>query len=129
MIRGLIWRNKMMTIYKEFEFDAAHNLTQVPPGHKCGNLHGHTFKIIVYLRGAVDPDYGWLVDFGDIRQAVQPVLDQLDHAVLNQIEDLGNPTSENLCVWIWQRLKPALPQLWQLEVKESATSGCLYQGE
>lgn len=117
-----------MTIYKEFEFDAAHNLTQVPEGHKCSNLHGHTFKLIVFLRGNINPDRGWVVDYGDIKEAMEPLLEQLDHAVLNELPGIQNPTSENLCVWIWERLKPAIPQLFKIELKETKSSGCIYQG-
>jgi 6-pyruvoyltetrahydropterin/6-carboxytetrahydropterin synthase len=117
-----------MIIYKAFEFDAAHCLTQVPPGHKCGTLHGHTFKVIVYLKGEVDPERGWVLDFSGIKTVVDPVLEMLDHTVLNEIGELGNPTSENLCLWLWKKLKPEIELLWQIEVKENENSGCLYQG-
>lgn len=117
-----------ITIYKEFEFDAAHRLTQVPDTHKCSNLHGHTFKLIVYLRGDVNPDRGWVVDYGDIKDAMEPLLEQLDHCVLNELPGIDNPTSENLCVWIWERLKPTIPQLFEIELKETRSSGCFYKG-
>jgi 6-pyruvoyltetrahydropterin/6-carboxytetrahydropterin synthase len=117
-----------MIIYKEFEFDAAHCLTRVPDGHKCGTLHGHTFKVIVYLKGDPDPDLGWILDFSSIRERVEPVLDRLDHTVLNDVDGLGNPTSENLCLWLWEKLKPEIEPLYQIEVKENNTSGCLYRG-
>jgi 6-pyruvoyltetrahydropterin/6-carboxytetrahydropterin synthase len=118
-----------MTIYKEFEFDAAHRLTQVPEGHKCSNLHGHTFKLTVFLRGEVNPDRGWVVDYGEIKEVMEPIMEQLDHSVLNDLPGIQNPTSENLCVWIWDRIKPAISQLWQIELKETKSSGCLYSGK
>jgi 6-pyruvoyltetrahydropterin/6-carboxytetrahydropterin synthase len=118
-----------MRIYKEFKFDAAHRLTKVDEGHKCGNLHGHTFVVIIHLEGEVDANRGWILDFNVLRDAVEPVINRLDHAVLNDIEGLDNPTSENLSVWFWSQLKPLLPQLALVEIKENPTSGCVYCGD
>lgn len=118
-----------MQIYKEFTFESAHLLPNVPKGHKCGRLHGHSFSIKVYVEGPVGDTSGWIMDFGDIKKAFKPIYDQLDHYYLNDIEGLENPTSENLARWIWQKLKPALPELSQLEICETCTSGCVYYGE
>src|SRR5919197_833097 len=98
-------------IFKEFTFEAAHRLPNVPEGHKCGRLHGHSFRAEVHVRGQVDPASGWVMDFGDIKEAFAPLHDELDHRFLNEIDGLQNPTSENLARWIWRRLKPRLPQL------------------
>jgi len=116
-------------IYKEFHFEAAHRLPNVPAGHKCARLHGHSFQLRLHLRGPVDPDTGWLLDFGDIKQRFAPLYDQLDHHYLNDIPGLENPTSENIAQWIWTRLKETLPQLSAVEVRETCTSGCIYRGE
>ena len=118
-----------MEIYKEFRIEAAHRLPNVPPGHKCARLHGHSFGIGIHLEGPIDPQAGWVCDFADIRAAMNPVIDQLDHRYLNDIAGLENPTSERLAQWIWQRLKPALPQLSRIVVHETCTSGCEYHGE
>ena len=118
-----------MEIYKEFDFEAAHRLPHAPPGHKCARLHGHSFRVSVHVRGPVDPRAGWVMDFGEIKDAFKPILDRLDHYYLNEIEGLENPTSENLARWIWKRLKPALPQLSKVVVNETCTSGCVYEGE
>lgn len=118
-----------MQIYKEFSFDAAHVLPNVPKGHKCGRLHGHTFYVRIYIEGPVGEQTGWVMDFGDLKAAFKPIYDQLDHYYLNDIEGLENPTSENLAKWIWQRLKPELDLLSLIEVRETCTSGCLYRGE
>lgn len=118
-----------MQIYKEFKFDAAHRLTRVEEGHKCGQMHGHTFVLEVHLEDDVDPKQGWILDFNVLREAVEPIIDQLDHSILNDIEGLENPTSENLVVWFWDQLKPKLPQLAQVVIKENPTSGCIYSGE
>jgi 6-pyruvoyltetrahydropterin/6-carboxytetrahydropterin synthase len=118
-----------MEISKSFHFSAAHMLPNVPKGHKCGRLHGHTFHVEVQLSGAVDPELGWIQDFGDLKRAFEPVEEQLDHRYLNEIEGLENPTSENIARWIWQRLHPALPSLRRVIVRESASSCAIYQGE
>lgn len=118
-----------MQIFKEFSFEAAHRLPNVPTGHKCARLHGHTFYVRIYVDGAVGEHSGWVMDFADIKKAFQPLYDQLDHYYLNDIDGLENPTSENLARWIWSRLKTALPQLSQIEIRETCTSGCVYRGD
>lgn len=123
------YNRPVMDIYKEFDFEAAHRLPNAPPGHKCARLHGHSFRVRVQIRDRVDPRSGWVMDFGDIKAAFKPLLDQLDHYYLNEIPGLENPTSENLARWIWKRLKPALPRLARVEVRETCTSGCVYEGE
>jgi 6-pyruvoyltetrahydropterin/6-carboxytetrahydropterin synthase len=115
-------------IYKEFTVEAAHRLPHVPAGHKCARLHGHSFRIEIRARGPIDPALGWVMDFADIKQAFAPVYDQLDHHYLNDIDGLENPTSERLAVWIWERLRPTLPALSAVIVRETCTSGCEYRG-
>ncbi len=118
-----------MEIFKEFAFEAAHRLPNVPPGHKCGRLHGHSFSVRVWVRGEVDARLGWVMDFAAVKAAVEPVILRLDHYYLNEIEGLENPTSENVARWIWARLKPALAELCRIEVRETCTAGCSYSGE
>src|SRR5687768_3573617 len=118
-----------MDIYKEFGFEAAHRLPNVPEGHKCARLHGHSFRVEVHVRGDVDPELGWVMDFAEIKAACRPLIDRLDHRYLNEIEGLENPTSEVLARWIWPRLKPDLPALSRIAVRETCTSGCSYAGE
>ncbi|MFT5693491.1 MAG: 6-pyruvoyltetrahydropterin/6-carboxytetrahydropterin synthase [Oceanicoccus sp.] len=119
----------VMEIYKEFTFEAAHLLPHVPEGHKCARLHGHSFYVRIYVSGEVAADTGWVMDFSEIKKQFDPIYKKLDHYYLNDIEGLENPTSENLARWIWQQLKPALPLLSQIELKETCTSGCIYNGE
>lgn len=118
-----------MVLYKRVTFEAAHRLPNAPAGHKCARLHGHSFSVTVHVRGDVDPRTGWVMDFGEIKELLRPILAQLDHQYLNEIEGLENPTSENIARWIWRRLRPALPQLARIEVAETCTSGCIYEGE
>ena len=117
-----------MEIFKEFVFEAAHRLPHVPPGHKCARLHGHSFRGIIYVRGDIDPRTGWIMDFADIKARFEPLYRQLDHNYLNDIEGLENPTSEILARWIWERLRPSLPQLSRVIVHETCTSGSVYEG-
>jgi 6-pyruvoyltetrahydropterin/6-carboxytetrahydropterin synthase len=118
-----------MEIFKEFTFEAAHRLPNVPADHKCARLHGHSFRVEVHVQGDVDAQTGWVMDFGDIKAAFQPLHDQLDHRYLNEVDGLANPTSELLARWIWQRLRPALLGLSEVIVRETCTSGCTYRGE
>ncbi len=118
-----------MEIFKEFTFEAAHRLPNVPPGHKCSRLHGHSFQVSVHLTGQVDEASGWVRDFGDISCAMAPLIGMLDHYYLNEIDGLENPTSEVLARWIWMRLSGPLPLLSQVIVRETCNSGCIYRGE
>src|SRR5687767_11738641 len=117
-----------MDIFKEFTIEAAHRLPNVAAGHKCGRLHGHSFRIELHLRGSIDGEAGWVQDFADIKAVFQPLYDRLDHNYLNEIEGLSNPTSENLAAWIWDRLEARLPLLCKVVVRETCTTGCVYQG-
>jgi 6-pyruvoyltetrahydropterin/6-carboxytetrahydropterin synthase len=116
-------------LYKEFTFEAAHQLRHLPEGHKCARLHGHSFRVEIHVRGEVDPAMGWVIDFAEIKNAWKPLDEQLDHRFLNEIPGLETaPTSENLAVWIWERISPTLPQLSSVVVKETCTCGCVYEG-
>ena len=118
-----------MEIWKEFGFEAAHRLPNVPEGHQCARLHGHSFKVAVHVRGPLDPTLGWVMDFAELKTAWRPLDEALDHRYLNDVPGLENPTSEVLARWIWQRLAPTLPGLSQIVVRETCTSGCVYRGE
>lgn len=113
---------------RTFRFEAAHFLPKVPPGHKCSRMHGHSYQVDVVIEGEVDPSLGWLMDFAEIDENVAPLVRRLDHQVLNEIEGLGNPTSELLAVWLWERLVIALPGLQEVVVSETPTSRCVYRG-
>ena len=117
-----------MELFKDFSFEAAHRLPNVPAGHKCARLHGHSFQVRVTLDGPVDPTLGWVMDFADLKAACAPVIDALDHRYLNEIAGLENPTSEVVAAWLWERLAPALPFLASITVRETCTSGCTYRG-
>ena len=115
-------------IFREFTFEAAHRLPNVPEGHKCARLHGHSYKVVVVVEGEVDDEMGWVMDFGDVKRAFKPLEDQLDHYYLNDVIGLENPTSEVLARWIWAGLISALPELSAVTIRETCTSGCTYRG-
>lgn len=118
-----------MLLFKDFSFEAAHRLPNVPEGHKCARLHGHSFQVRITVDGPVGSDSGWVMDFADLKGVAKPVVDSLDHRYLNEIEGLENPTSEVVAVWLWRKLKAGLPSLASVEVRETCTTGCIYRGE
>ena len=100
-----------MEIYKKFSIEAAHRLPNLPQGHKCRRLHGHSFQVTIHVSGDVDPSTGWVMDFAAIGRLFQPVFEQLDHHYLNDVEGLE------------------LPRLSAVHVQETCTAGCIYRGE
>lgn len=117
-----------MDIFKVFQIEAAHRLPNVPAGHKCARLHGHSFRIEIHVSGEPQPNTGWLMDFADVKSAFAPIFDEIDHRCLNDVAGLENPTSEQLAIWVWRRLKPSLGALSKVVIHETCTSGCIYSG-
>jgi len=113
---------------KTFTFEAAHYLPTFPEGHKCRRLHGHSFRVHVVVEGEVPEEQGYLIDYGQIKAVAEPIVDSLDHRLLNDLEGLANPTAELLCRWLWDRIKPALPMLSCVRVDETCTSSAEYAG-
>jgi 6-pyruvoyltetrahydropterin/6-carboxytetrahydropterin synthase len=114
---------------KEFRFEAAHTLPSLPDGHKCRQMHGHSFKVTVTIEGEVDPKIGWIYDHKRISDAMNPLLDQLDHGYLNDIEGLESPTIENMCAWFWRKIEAQLPGLFEICIYETPTASCSFRGE
>lgn len=118
-------------ITKKFTFESAHYLPAFPEGHKCRRLHGHSFRLEVNVSGEIN-EMGVVMDFGDIKKQVKPFVELLDHDCLNHVGDsrqdilLQNPTSENLCKWFYQNLKPLIPGLESIVMHETCTSRCKY---
>jgi 6-pyruvoyltetrahydropterin/6-carboxytetrahydropterin synthase len=121
-------RGVEMDVFKSFGIEAAHQLPNVPDTHPCARVHGHSFVIELWVSGVVGGRSGWVIDFAEIEDAFKPLRDQLDHRLLNEIEGLSNPTSENLAVWIWDRVSTSVRGLSKVIVRETATSGCVYRG-
>ena len=119
----------MMEIFKEFSFEAAHRLPNVPENHKCHKLHGHSYRVLVHVQGPVGDQTGWVIDFSDIEEAFEPLRKQLDHQYLNEIPGLENPTSEIIARWIWERLDPKILGLSKILVRETPSAGAIYHGK
>lgn len=117
-----------MEIYKVFRFESAHFLSKVSVSHKCRNLHGHSYKLTVFVKGTISESSGWLIDYNDLKAAILPVIELVDHKLLNEIPGLENPTVENFSIWLWHRIKPEVPMLSKIVLDETATSGCVYEG-
>ncbi len=114
-----------MILRKEYWFEAAHFIYNHPG--KCRNLHGHSYKLFVSVEGTPDPATGMIIDFDDLSKVVvEKVIGRLDHRFLNDLIPLS--TAENISVWIWEQLKPDLPQLCQVEVYETTDNCVIYRG-
>ena len=111
---------------KTFRFEAAHRVQQLPSQHPCHEMHGHGYRVVIEISGEVDETTGFLLDYGDVKKAVAPIIEKLDHSCLNDIEDLKFTTSEYLCRWLWDRIKPELPLLSKITIYETDTTSCEY---
>lgn len=138
----------MIEISKDFEFEAAHSLTHLPWTHKCRALHGHSYKVRVTCGGLMDPAYGWVIDYADISKVVKPVIEAIDHTNIDMLftvpprpEMTDAPgvkrvatthktkpsTAENLAIWFYEQLKPTLPSVVEIRIKETASSEVIYR--
>ena len=119
----------IVDIFKCFTFEAAHRLPNLPATHKCSRLHGHSFRVELHLRGPMQGPENWVMDFADVKAVFKPIYDELDHNYLNDIPGLENPTSEQISVWLYQKLKALLPLLSKVVVHETCTAGSSYSGD
>ena len=111
---------------QHFQIESARSLPHLPKTHPCARIHGHSFKIILTLKGPLDPVLGWVQDYHVINEKFKPLLIQLDHRLLNEVKGLENPTSENLALWIFNQLRPTLPLLTRVTICETPTTECSY---
>lgn len=117
------------TMTKDFTFEAAQTLPGAPKGHKCRQMHGHSFKVEVSVTGEVDPVHGWIYDHARIGAAMRPLVEMLDHSYLNDIPGMENPTIENMAAWFWQKIAPQLPGLSEIVIHETPTARCSFRGQ
>ncbi|MGF1656202.1 MAG: 6-carboxytetrahydropterin synthase QueD [Verrucomicrobiales bacterium] len=113
---------------KDFTFEAAQTLPHAPEGHKCRLMHGHSFKVEISVEGEISSECGWVYDHAEISRAMQPLLARIDHALLNEVEGLENPTIELMCRWFWEKLSPQLPGLCEVVLHETPTARCSFRG-
>jgi 6-pyruvoyltetrahydropterin/6-carboxytetrahydropterin synthase len=118
-----------ITICKDFGFEAAQSLPHFPAGHKCRHIHGHSFHVTIAVTGEVNPQTGIFYDHADISAAMRPLIALVDHAHLNEIPGLENPTIELMARWFWVRLEPLLPGLSEITLHETPRARCIYRGD
>lgn len=120
----------MFELSKQFRFDAAHTLDRSIQTASSRRIHGHSYRAEVAVRGQPDPKSGMIIDLGALEAAMEDARDALDHRFLDEINDLGAATMENLSRWIWDRLKPAIAPLHRVSVyRDSTSEACSYWGE
>ena len=113
---------QLCRIGKQYAFSAAHKLPHVHPNHPCHRLHGHNYTVEVEIRGEIAPKDGFCasVDFLDVDRHMKPIIEQLDHRYLNEIDGLDNPTAENIAAWILDKY----PVKYLFSVKVWETPKC-----
>lgn len=121
-----------VTIWREWTFEASHQLPLMPVGHKCRRLHGHSYRVRAFVRGPLDAR-GLVMDFADLDAEWAPLFAALDHRHLNRVMGLPIPTSEAIAQWIFSKLFPAFNErcrstsLIAVEVSETTRSGARYE--
>lgn len=120
-------RDGMAHVWRRYKFQSAHRLPNVPMGHKCGRMHGHGFEVIVHA----NQDIGsrpFSIDYDHLDEIWAPLHIELNYRCLNEIAGLSNPTSEVIASWLWDRLKPVLPELSWVTVFETGSCGANFDG-
>ena len=117
-----------MILYKKYFFDGAHYMPNFPQGHRYREIHGHSYEMVIHLDGKIIENQGWITDFDKIDKIVHSIINIIDHKLLNDIEGLSIPTSENIAVWFWNKLKPDLPNIQKIEINRPRIGGCIYSG-
>ena len=115
-----------LELKQHFRIESARFLPALPEAHPCRRMHGHGFRLTLRLIGTVNPKIGWVRDYHEISQTVQPILATLDHHVLNEIPGLENPTSEKIAIYLYEKLGPLLPELVQVIISETPDTECSY---
>jgi 6-pyruvoyltetrahydropterin/6-carboxytetrahydropterin synthase len=119
----------MFELSKQFRFDAAHTLNRVIDTESSRRIHGHSYRAEVTIRGKPDSETGMIMDLGLLERAMADARDVLDHRFLDEINDLGPATMENLAAWIWRKLEPNVPDLARVSVhRDSSGETCTYYG-
>lgn len=119
----------LFELSKEFWFDAAHTLDREIERESSARIHGHSYRAEITISGTPDATSGMVVDFGFLERELESLRDALDHRFLDEIEGLGPPTMENLCIWIWDRLAEKVANLSKITIsRDSVQQKCVYTG-
>ena len=105
-----------MIIYKKYYFDAAHFMTNLKKGHKYTKVHGHSYEMIIKISGNLDKTNNWILNFDDIDEIVNPLLQKIDHKTLNDIKG-------------WKRIRKKIVNLESIEIIRPRIGGCIYSGD
>ena len=117
-----------MDMFVDFDFAASRRLPLLPETHPCARVPGPQFMVRVTLRGAVDRRSGWMTDFGEVEAQLEQIKTEVDHRYLNDIDGLGNPTTEIIAEWLWRRLAGGVDGLFEIRVQEHPSRGVIYYG-
>lgn len=122
----------MFYITKEFTFEAAHQLNLVPEGHKCRNLHGHSYRVQIVLQSVSLNESGMILDYAELNWLGEFILQHLDHKVLNDVLHF-EPTAEQLAVFLYETCTINKPDwtkyLHCIRVSETARTWAEYRGQ
>ncbi len=119
----------VMMIFKKYYFDAAHFLPDFDDSHDYKKMHGHSYEVTVKLSGEINKEKNWVIDLEKLDLFVMPEISLLDHSVLNNVEGLEKPTSENIARWLWLKIKKKVSNLDSIEVNRPRIGGCIYSGD
>ena len=111
-----------ISFWRGFTFQAAHQLPNVPKGHKCGNMHGHTFEMILHSSDQAINSY-------DLELMCEFLFKKLNKKCLNSIKGLENPTSEMIVSWAWSLLENKFDAISHIVIKETGHAGCSFDGK
>lgn len=118
-----------MILHKTYYFDAAHYMENFDDNHKYKKVHGHSYELKIVLSGSIKKKFGWVMNFDELDAQVNYILKKLDHSLLNELDDLKNPTCENIAIWVWDSLKKNIRNLKTVEINRPRVGGCIYSGE
>ncbi len=119
----------MFEISKQFWFEAAHTLERTVETQSSRRIHGHSYRAEVVLRGRPDPHTGMVIDLTLLERAIAEARDGLDHRLLDEVDDLGPATMENLAAWVWRKVEPRCPGLAKVTVfRDSSRDTVSYFG-
>ena len=117
-----------MIIYKKYYFETAHYMPGFPQNHKYSKIHGHSYEMVIYIEGNIERN-GWVTNFEELDKLILPLINIIDHNLLNEINGLEYPTSENIAKWFWKKLIKDLNQLKKIEIIRPRIGGCVYEGK